>query len=290
MTGNDYKSLLDGFDKDAETESFRGRFRRQLSTADSEILGYPNTSHEVLVKSATSRRKPFDQDGSGYRDALIWQSVLELAKRVEGPVVLVSNDGDFANRNKLYADLIEDLDRLGLPKDKVVLATGIAKLVDDHVRPHLGIAPWENPLQLLAERGINLEDAFGLLIQDACDGIDWDPIDLGVPPECETVSLDMVHDVSNLELVDVRKLDTDQVMIKAVAQISGEFQDFMYVYDYYAVDDSRLYLVDSNWSDHYVVAGINLSLRCELNFIVDDSASEDDKIRVVSVALQALDG
>ena len=98
LLGRDLRSPLDEFDLTAETASFKERLLGQLRASGSEILDYPGTSHEDLVSRATSRRRPFDDKGSGYRDALVWETVLKLATQVEGSIVLVSKDKDLGMR------------------------------------------------------------------------------------------------------------------------------------------------------------------------------------------------
>lgn len=290
LTGQDYRSFAADFDQSAEIASFPDRLLDQLKSAEAEILEYPDVSHEFLVKSATSRRRPFNDKGSGYRDALIWKSVLELATRVQASIVLVSNDGDFRDgENSLHADLVEDLRNLGLPTNKVTLATDLTELVEKHVRPNLGTVPWDRPLDVLAEHGINLEDAIGLMIQDATYGKEWSTGELGVPAECESPTLDAVHDVSCLNVTDVRNMAPDQFLVKIVARIIGEFQAFMYLSDWVTSEDPRIEAVDLSWSDHYVVVGITLPLCCEVDFVFDEAAQEDVKIKDVSVVLRAID-
>lgn len=288
MLGRDLNTHADGIDIESETELMRSSFKYQLKTAEAIILEYPKTPHEILVKSATSRRRPFDNNGSGYRDALIWQSVLELANRVEGNIVLVSNDKDFrGSSNDLHDDLIEDLENLRLPKDKVVLVTRLPDLVDEHVRPYLGKAPWEKPLDILAEMGMNLEESIGLIIQDACAGKEWDPTELDLPGEYESPTLDAVHDVSGLNVVDARQLPNDKYLVKIETQILGEIDVFVYKSDWYTTDDPRLFLVDADWNDHYVLATIAMPLHCEINLVVEGSEAEHVKIQDVSVTLRA---
>ena len=290
LLGRDLNSSVDGFDPKAETALFQDRLLAQLSASESEILEYPCTPHEDLVRKATSRKRPFDEKGSGYRDALVWQIVLELATQVEGNIVLVSKDKDFRDEDgNLHGDLIEDLENLGLPRDKVILATELSDLVDKYVRPNLGTVPWERPLQILAQLGLNLEDSIGLLVQDACIGREWEPSELGIPWEYESPTLDMVEGVSDLTVVDVRELPHSQFLVKTEAKIYGDFGVFVHKPDWYVLHDSRLHVDEFDWNDHYVRAGITLPLQCELNLVVDASDPEQPEVRDVSVELETVD-
>ena len=89
-----------------------------------EVLEWPVDSHERLVDRAVSRRQPFDANGGGYRDSLVWASVLELARK-GADVVLVSADKRAFSDGKgnLSPELLSELDDM----------TGTVRLVDDIV-------------------------------------------------------------------------------------------------------------------------------------------------------------
>ena len=218
LLGRSIDSPMEGFDPKEETRAFREKLLSHLGMTESHIIDYPDTLHETLVKRATSRKRPFDDNGSGYRDAIIWESVLELATQVKGPIVLVTKDKDFRERSSnLHGDLIKDLERLGLPEDKVILATDLASLVEQHVRPNLGTLPWESRLQFLAQDGVNLEDSIALILLGACSGKEWEPPELGIPWEYESPTLAMIADVSGLTVLDIRQLNSSQVLVKVEA-------------------------------------------------------------------------
>jgi hypothetical protein len=42
------------------------------------IDDYPEVDHKFLISKAVNKKKPFKQNGSGYRDALIWESIKRL--------------------------------------------------------------------------------------------------------------------------------------------------------------------------------------------------------------------
>jgi hypothetical protein len=83
-----------------------------LSAAGTKILAPPNVSHREIVGRAVARRRPCDAEGDGYRDTLVWLTVLDLAvEDGADQVVFVTNDSDFLNDDKsaLHVDLVEDL-------------------------------------------------------------------------------------------------------------------------------------------------------------------------------------
>ena len=131
-------SSIDGLDRENETTLFRRRLEERFSASNCMILEYPDISHEELVRRAAARIKPFNEEGSGYRDTLIWETVINLAARVDPEVIFVSDDRDFRNKQKeLHSDLVSQLSSRGLPRDKVKLASSLRDFVATYIRPSL---------------------------------------------------------------------------------------------------------------------------------------------------------
>ena len=131
-------SPIDGLDKEHEVALFRRRMEARFSTSNRRILEYPDISHEELVKRAATRIRPFNESGAGYRDALIWEVVLNLAESVDSQVALISGDNDFrSRRGELHSDLVDELASRGLPRDKVILVGSVRNFVDAYIEPSI---------------------------------------------------------------------------------------------------------------------------------------------------------
>ncbi len=104
----------------------RGRF------GDAAVLPIPEVDHRTLVHRAVRRMKPFSESGSGYRDALIWESVCALA--ASEPVFFVSdNSKDFADDDgRLAAVLQADLEDRGIAPCSVTLSSNLLDIVTQH--------------------------------------------------------------------------------------------------------------------------------------------------------------
>ena len=137
--GLDLPSPIAAPDKRIRAGLFRNRLIAQFNSPNCSIIGYPDTPHEDLVKRATTRRKPFNQNGAGYRDSLIWETTLSLATELNTQVALLSgNTNDFWDeRGTLHQDLIEDLVDRKLPRDKVILVSSLEDFVNTYIDPVL---------------------------------------------------------------------------------------------------------------------------------------------------------
>lgn len=99
-----------------------------LSSLSAHRLSDPNVGHADLVDRAARRRRPFREKGTGYRDALIWATVVELAEDEE--VALISeNTADFGDDDgDLHPDLKDDLRRAHA--QEVLLVPSLRKLFE----------------------------------------------------------------------------------------------------------------------------------------------------------------
>lgn len=104
-----------------------------------EILPYPSVTHESVVSRALRRRKPFDSMGrDGYRDALIWETILGLLRANEAPLHLVTtNSSDFGTAPQLHSQLQEELGENGFSLEVIRYHSSISQLTEALVLPEL---------------------------------------------------------------------------------------------------------------------------------------------------------
>ena len=102
----------------AEIQSFDYGFIDEIENKceNLTVIDYEKISQSKVVKRALSNRKPFTEGEKGYRDTLIWLSLLQHLKETNyrGDVAFISkNTSDFFVKKKsefhLHADLLEDL-------------------------------------------------------------------------------------------------------------------------------------------------------------------------------------
>jgi rRNA-processing protein FCF1 len=79
---------------DSPSVTTDGELRDSLREIGVRIQKVPPFSHELIIRRATQRIRPFDDKGSGYRDTLIWFFVLDVFRREHATheVVFVSAD------------------------------------------------------------------------------------------------------------------------------------------------------------------------------------------------------
>lgn len=110
---------------DDSVAKFETEFRTLLQARGMRVIGMPAAASDIRVLLARdfANRKPFNS-GRGMRDALIWESVLELCAGETRPLALITkNTKDFADPSGdlLHSDLRADLEAVGFPPDDAEL-------------------------------------------------------------------------------------------------------------------------------------------------------------------------
>ena len=103
---------------------------------------YPNTPHNIIVKRALERKKPFKNDGkNGYRDFIVWLTFLDMVKLISNKepfVFLTLNANDFSDdkdENALHPDLLSDIDELHMENKDIIYYSSVKKFIDDVIIP-----------------------------------------------------------------------------------------------------------------------------------------------------------
>jgi PIN domain len=120
------------------TEEYQENLHTRLKSLSAEIPDYGDIELAVLVERALQCRRPFDAKGhAGFRDAVLWETVLNLLrKKSDYAVIVTSNTNDFGLHGTLTQHLKEDLKTSGVKEDSLTVCAGLQKFVEDYVNPH----------------------------------------------------------------------------------------------------------------------------------------------------------
>ena len=131
LTGDDkaYAKL----DLNNELGAYKKSVDLLLRDLGARVLPYPTVSHEELAAKAVIHDKPFASDGRGYRDALVWFSLLEVAKSCDEEICFISaNTKDFCDDNKdLHSDLTRDLSHNGIGPSRVRFFPSLSQFIQE---------------------------------------------------------------------------------------------------------------------------------------------------------------
>src|SRR6185503_18198292 len=138
--------------------TYKEWFVERLQSVGADILPYPTVSHKSVVQRDLFRRKPFNREGAGYRDCLIWENVRQLVVIGNEPAVFVTaNKRDFGVGPTIHADLEKDL----WDPWRVRLVHNLFEFNREFILPRLRML--ENVSSSLKQQGANEFDLRGWL-------------------------------------------------------------------------------------------------------------------------------
>ncbi len=193
---------------------YRAGLIERISEVGGEVLPYPRVAHKTLVQRDLSKRKPFKESGSGYRDALIWESVRSQTWGGDERIVFVSgNSADFGDGPLVHEDLRSDIrnpervtlvrslrelnEKLILPKTQML--EDLRRQLEAHVPVPVDLAGW------LKRRLLSL-------LQDENDTIVQ--VVAGFPPDVGSAWPSEIVELKDLRVVYVRELAGDELIVR----------------------------------------------------------------------------
>lgn len=130
-------------------ESTIGKLRECIGTPFA-TLDYPKISHQETVLRSLSRSRPFQNDDKGYRDFLIWLSIVQfLRDHPEYHVTLFTADGDILNKQtgRLHDELLSDLSLAAITEDHLTPVADLQTFLNDKLSGMLElVADWRSKL------------------------------------------------------------------------------------------------------------------------------------------------
>jgi hypothetical protein len=257
-----YKRRLD-------VEAYEEHLRTISSAAGVEIASLPEAEHEELLTWAVAKRKPFNDDGAGYRDALIWKTVVSLAG--EGEVSFITrNTADFcdAEGTGLAPELKRDLALHRIPAGRVRWFRDLREFVET------SIPTADRVLEELNDRlthDAELRKKLSDLIGNATSG-DW--LDTGsgysLPDEATDVTVGWL-DNDEIEVMDAHELPDGEIVLDLSA--SGEASLSFFV-PKWADDIFEVTVEDANWTESSVHASAARGMGVTATISYDVAARE----------------
>ena len=264
-------------------DKYQTFFAEKFKTLNAEVVDYPSVTHKELVGRALSRKKPFrNTDTGGYRDALLWETILELAKTDEVSF-LSNNPKDFSDENKqeFHQDLINDVQTRGLKT--VSLFTSIHGFNEARIYPELKNL---NEIQTLLETDkyeyLILSEFLDEQLTEHVGSDELDPSDINLPSEFESPSLSLVEKVNEITNINVWQLSSGELLITFSADMDCEFDVFIYKPDYYGMgDDTEVSVWDNDWNEWYVAASITRQIILDLKLTYNADSKKVTSVNIL---------
>ncbi len=210
------KLLVDAeicFDVETVVSNYETKLRDLATSSPGwELLPMPDVEHSDVLGRLHSSRAPARGDGKGYQDILIWETLKAQLHR-DSHVVLVSNDGDFADsEGQLDAELAAEASRVR-PDVHIELIRSLKALVEEHIALHRIEGFWQS---FDRSRQTAFENALGEKLVGQ-----WLSPDIRhkVTPRAGEAWIHSVVDMSDVEARDARMLSNGEIAFEMLADV-----------------------------------------------------------------------
>lgn len=178
--------------------------------------GYPDISHKEVVDRALLRKKPFKPDGrEGYRDYLVWRTMLEVVKRCAEPIHFISeNPKDFADENdkkKLHPDLLEEMQQLQIESTQLTYWCSLKDFVDKVVKPELKKLDDEQRLKQDLMKNVQFMKSVSGYLDEHLNGFDVRAYDVFVPGEKPVI--ESFEEGFESDIQEVSRIENDKILV-----------------------------------------------------------------------------
>ena len=285
----------------AEKDAYRYRLLHTLSEHGARLLPLPSTSHDDLTRWDLDGRKPFKNNGTGYRDALIWASVVELctAEPEAGALLFVTdNHNDFCDEDgdKLAQQLAAELPagwsaqrfkNLKSLNGMLAAAQDNEPVTTDDSTSAQSSGLEEQTGKLLAEavakacRAFHYSPVMDPRSGDKYEtGLDFTKIDLPWA-DLENVTLTYAEpDLTTLMYTRTGTLASGDLVVDIAVEADVTLDGYVDKATAYHVDDEPgpLQVYDFDWNDH--MSNVTAELRAILEFTAYLDPSAGDIVKV----------
>ena len=263
-------------------------YAKRLRTRIDEIGRMPtheDIPQQGLLSRCLSRRRPFNESGRGYGDALIWEVILrKVVTEDEVTFLVTTNRKDFAKDKgyELHRDLVCDLEDRGLPPDSVQLIDSVDSLVAEHVKPHLHSTDAVPGLKDGSHGDFHLVEWFKENREEIGEEIDAESFLRNLYPiQLDEPTVHCVEDPESVEVVDVYELDNERAFIDANTRAETRFQFFVDKRDYYLHDEVPMEIEDSDWNESVMLAAVSLCVPIGLSIVYNARTQEVEEFEVL---------
>ena len=180
---------------------------------------YENIPQSTVVKRAIAARRPFKDNEKGYRDTIIWLSLLSHLKEngIDGEVAFIStNTADFMAPDKkdFHPDLLEDIRREGLSCE-LLYFDSLASFLQDRVDSEAHLID-ESKVVDLVERYLEDDgiEALENLAETQIGDLETHLFGTtGVLANASPISAELVEGMEDLSIDSTIKLDRDNIHV-----------------------------------------------------------------------------
>lgn len=275
--------------KKERDDPYEGFLADELNKMGAEILDYKDIPHKAIVARDLKRARPFQQSGKGYRDALLWETVLRGCTQKGSSIVFITdNVADFYDKHgSLHDDLKVDVRDKGIAEADFQLFRNLVEFTDKLVVPFLKARKdFVTLVQNDKVDGLSLRSVCDDNINTIIDAINDAPDSMiGEPEICEP-SVDEVYIPAEFDITGASEISLNRLLVAFKFRATVAFLWFLDRSDYVTMSEevtSGIHVVEPDWNESVmqVESSCEIDLKCRLTFDVEEKAVESFEVESV---------
>ncbi|MHB8486844.1 MAG: PIN domain-containing protein [Candidatus Acidiferrales bacterium] len=275
--------------KHNRADSYEDFLLSQLKTLKAKIPEYREIPHSEIVRRDLRRKRPFQESGKGYRDTLLWESIVRQGTEKGALTVFITqNTRDFADSNgDLHSDLMSDIWDKRAEGTELVLCPSLPAFTDTYIVPFL-VERKDFAMLVRADKvpGLNLKEATEASDDALTEAVNNSPsVMIGDPGQYEP-EVDVIGDICEFDVKHASEISKDTLLIVFEFQATVAFTYFLPRDEYVTMSDDAIRgiaILDANWNEYVMQVESVCTVRFNCRLTFNSRSEEVESFEVESV-------
>jgi hypothetical protein len=246
----------------------------ELETLHARILDYSAIPHTEIVNRDLRRRKPFQQSGKGYRDTLLWETIVRKCIKKDTLTAFVThNVRDFCGPDgNLHKDLQRDILAKTPNKNSLVLSKDLPTFTDTYIVPYLtSRKDFAVLVQNKKVDGLDLQNVSELHLDALIKALNESSSVMIEDPDIYEPEVDVIDVSGEFNVEQASEVSKKILLVVYEFQAVVFFVYFVPRSEYFTMSDeeqSKLAVLDADWNESVmrVESDQTVTFRCRLTF------------------------
>ncbi len=208
---------------DELSKQYRKFLQKSLENVGAVILPYPRVGHKKIARRAIQHRKPFKENGTGYRDTLIWFSILDHIKLEGEQIILITKNIKDFGEQAIFPDLREDLETFGLAEDSVTIINSLEQFNSTHVIPRLEqLKEMIRKFDTGSIEEFSIEDWIKTSLKNELEAYELGDVFVGIEQGHADIRISELKNVNKIKFDDVRLLPSGDLLVFVTSNVTAD--------------------------------------------------------------------
>lgn len=243
-------------------------------------IAYPLVEHDYLANKAIKKVKPFNSNGAGYRDALIWENIKTHITQDQEVltfpelVFLTKNYKDFSTQDfELHEDLKNELKEECFDQKSIKIYSSLNEFVATESKVRLEQATEiENKLKNGGLPDLDIESICLNYLDEKLLNSDISTREFGISDAIENPTISFIESNFQLDSITAKKISVDSYIVDVDFKVQMTIDAHLLKSEYYVLGDKEqreICVEDSNWNDHYMWVTLQNTPQLSMSIILN---------------------